>query len=66
MRKAGLNGDLGRVVNGCHGGDYSCNQAAYNGGYIKEIVDSCIGVQACIRAARGGGANVLRGKKFLL
>ena len=53
---AGYNGgDLGRVVNGCHGGDYSCTGAAGDRGYIKEILDSCIGVQACICAARDGG-----------
>ena len=52
---AGYNGDLGRVVNGCTGGDFSCNRAAENGGYIKEIVDSCIGRYACDQAARLGG-----------
>ena len=50
----GYNGDLGRVVNGCHGGDGSCSNAARDGGYIKEIVDSCIGKRACNGAAIGG------------
>ena len=53
--KAGFNGDLGRVVNGCHGGDSSCRLAASFGGYINEIVDSCIGDDACLRVAYTGG-----------
>ena len=52
---AGYKGDVGRVVNACYGGDYSCYYAAYDGGYIKEIVDSCIGKQACRNTASNGG-----------
>ena len=51
---AGRDGDLRRVVNGCHGGLFSCTNAASEGGYIKEIVDSCIGQSVCGSAARGG------------
>ena len=51
---AGIDGDLGRVVNACHGGDKSCYYAAALG-YIKEIVDSCIGKEACRAAAYDGG-----------
>ena len=59
---AGKGGDLGRVVNGCHGGDVSCYGAAY-GGYINEIVDSCIGGEkSCIQAAyRGNISSITNG-----
>ena len=54
---AGLNGDLGRVVNGCYGGDSSCFGAARDGGNIGYINHGCRGVKACQFAAYGGSID---------